>query len=894
MTFKDISDHYLNTVNPDDRQKKVILFDKGRLLVSAGPGAGKTSTIINRIIYLLLAHQNLKTENIMVMTFSRKAANELIMRLSLRISQLKRQYTDVEWNRIDLNPSEMYIGTIHKQCFRLWDEYEHHLSESEHVKAEKEAEEQSVGADSAGDSDKGRVFKKIEIKTLELLKNQDVINDLKTKVKYIIIDECQDNSKQQWDFIDALSNISDNICVVGDYNQSIYRFRGAVLTRFKQFEKNAKTISLNINYRSEPQIVKFCNDYSESTYSSGLNSTKLSAQKKAELSDNAVVRLTVRYPEEKFAENFAQDIAALIPVWKEKNIISDLSDIAILTFSPKALIHSILALEKAGVNVYAPRARLLMERDEIKQLVGCMFSWLGYDENSSCLDEYISDCLGKVKGLESYLCLMDYIRKDNKKRGGFKKGSEILYELLEYEPFFSYVNPPTFHVSTDDRKTEDLLTTKNIAAFFSAYCEAEKRLNTPSDVIADLLGSRIKEYEETEYVGIPNHVSALSVHQVKGLEFPVVIVDYGSFNYEKDDLENEAKGDMQRLFYTACSRPKHLLILTDMHGIRNCKRPHKNNVARKFVENTKNGVNTYNCQGYLKILEKMDPLPATVHNNRAENSPLRAYSFTGDYAVYDRCPRLYLYTKLFGFPNTGGDQVAYGQIAHRVAEKINRARKNMADSLTKDEIDNAVSAAENDNAVQDTDKLKIIRQKLLKYQSYVRSEEKSNSVPLLIEKHLSEIRESEKASYVLSGKLDLAEQEDGSLILYDIKSSARKENLEAHYFQQLTVYARLANICENKPINKIVLQYLDIHNSNSAIQEESRTITEEDIENQVEKVDKTIALINGVVEGTDDTPMESCAYNRDKDHSLCVDLRCPLIHFCRAKQAKETEGVTKK
>ena len=96
---------------PNKNQKEAILNTEGPLLIIAGPGAGKTKTLVERIVYLI--SKGVKAENILVATFTEKAAKELITRVSNRLLQLE----------IDINLNEMYTGTLHSIFLRILEEY---------------------------------------------------------------------------------------------------------------------------------------------------------------------------------------------------------------------------------------------------------------------------------------------------------------------------------------------------------------------------------------------------------------------------------------------------------------------------------------------------------------------------------------------------------------------------------------------------------------------------------------------------------------------------------------------------------------------------------------------------------------------------------------------------
>ena len=98
--------------HPTDQQQAVITHDEGPILVIAGPGSGKTFTLVERIVHLV-AHKNVQPEELLVATFTEKAANELVSRIARRLMQ----------EGVQVNVDEMYVGTLHSICLRLLEEY---------------------------------------------------------------------------------------------------------------------------------------------------------------------------------------------------------------------------------------------------------------------------------------------------------------------------------------------------------------------------------------------------------------------------------------------------------------------------------------------------------------------------------------------------------------------------------------------------------------------------------------------------------------------------------------------------------------------------------------------------------------------------------------------------
>ena len=315
-----------NFDNANKEQIEAIKTTEGPVLIIAGPGTGKTYTLVNRAIYLI-SEKNVKPENIMIATFTEKAAKEIITRITNKLDKLK--------NYININ--DMYIGTFHSIClrilkenieysnlkknYRMIDEFEQeyliyqNLSKFENIKNFDMIHNQMVSgwrvsqriADYINNVSEELVdinrllidederiqvvgqmiriyddillksnyidFTHIQTETYNLLKsNPSVLKKLNEKIKYIMIDEYQDTNYVQEQLTFMLAGNEKNICVVGDDDQSLYRFRGATVRNIIEFPEKFKTdsckrITLATNYRSEKEIIDFYNEWMNTTAS---------------------------------------------------------------------------------------------------------------------------------------------------------------------------------------------------------------------------------------------------------------------------------------------------------------------------------------------------------------------------------------------------------------------------------------------------------------------------------------------------------------------------------------------------------------------------------------------------------------------------------------------------
>jgi superfamily I DNA/RNA helicase len=258
----------------NDSQKKVVTTIDGPVLVAAGPGTGKTLTIVRRIAYLI--QQGVKPENILAVTFTNRAAREMRERTGAILGEV---------------PDKMFIGTFHilglkilrdirsdnfvicnrdeqlnllrpilKKSGRKLNEAAEKISRvkslvddiDDEVKGIYEEYQSALMRNSALD------FDDLILHPVETLGNNNLQGKYRDLFRYIIVDEYQDINPAQYKLLRLIAGSSGNICAVGDSDQAIYAFRGADIENFLHFEKNfeqANTIHLTENYRSTTMIL---------------------------------------------------------------------------------------------------------------------------------------------------------------------------------------------------------------------------------------------------------------------------------------------------------------------------------------------------------------------------------------------------------------------------------------------------------------------------------------------------------------------------------------------------------------------------------------------------------------------------------------------------------------
>ena len=290
----------LKKMNP--RQLEAVLHTEGPLLILAGAGSGKTTVLINRIAYII--DQSLaKPWQILAITFTNKAAGELKERLTAMLGDiggdvwaatfhstcariLRRDGDRIGYSShftvYDTDDSKRLVKDCQK-ALNIDDKMISHksiLSEISHAKDSmlSPADYQAAAGSDFRLAKIGAVYELYQKRlreadamdfddllgnTVELFRQcPDVLEYYQNRFRYIMVDEYQDTNQVQYEFVRLLAGKSKNLCVVGDDDQSIYKFRGATIENIMSFEKsypNAKVIRLEQNYRSTKNILNAAN-----------------------------------------------------------------------------------------------------------------------------------------------------------------------------------------------------------------------------------------------------------------------------------------------------------------------------------------------------------------------------------------------------------------------------------------------------------------------------------------------------------------------------------------------------------------------------------------------------------------------------------------------------------
>ncbi|MEG1848306.1 MAG: UvrD-helicase domain-containing protein, partial [Lachnospiraceae bacterium] len=290
----------LDTLN--ERQREAVEQTEGPVLILAGAGSGKTKALTTRIAYMI-EHCGVDPWNICAITFTNKAAGEMRERVNRNVGmgsesiwvstfhstcvRILRRYVDRLGfdNNFTIYDSDDQKTVIREICKRLQIDTKQ-LKERTIMGAISSAKDELISPlafrmNTMGDYNQQRIskvydeyqaalrknnamdFDDLIMKTVELFKaSPEVLESYQEKFRYIMVDEYQDTNTAQFELIRLLASKYRNLCVVGDDDQSIYKFRGANIRNILDFEKvyaDAKVIKLEQNYRSTQNVLDAAN-----------------------------------------------------------------------------------------------------------------------------------------------------------------------------------------------------------------------------------------------------------------------------------------------------------------------------------------------------------------------------------------------------------------------------------------------------------------------------------------------------------------------------------------------------------------------------------------------------------------------------------------------------------
>ena len=629
----------------NEQQKEAVFHTEGPLLILAGAGSGKTRVLTHRIAYLI-EERGVNPWNILAITFTNKAAGEM----RERVDRL-----------VGFGAESIWVSTFHSTCVRILRRYIDRIGfdtnftiydsddqkslmrdvcrvldvdtkkykERMFLSAISAAKDEMITPDeyelnAAGDFGKQKIaqvyreyerqlhannaldFDDLLLKTVQLFQTQpDVLESYQERFRYIMVDEYQDTNTVQFKFVSLLAAKYQNLCVVGDDDQSIYKFRGANIRNILNFEQefqNARVIKLEQNYRSTQNILNAANAVIQN------NRGRKDKTLWTDNGDGEKVHLRqfdTAYDE---AEFVADDI--------RKNIETGgtYQDYAILyrtnaqsrMFEEKFVACNIPYKIVGGVNFYARREikdllcylkTIDNGRDDlaVRRIINVPKRGIGLttitriQESAAAREigfyeallglDLISGVARAASKLDSFVALIEYF----KRRSDEVSITDLMNEIIEKTEYIE--NLEAEDKEDAQARIENIEELVSKIAAYEEQCAAEQVKPSLSQFLEEVaLVADIDSLEEN-----PDYVVLMTLHSAKGLEFPHVYLvgmedglfpSYMTITSDNDeDLEEE-----RRLCYVGITRAEQELTMTCARKRMTRGETHYNRMSRFLQE----------------------------------------------------------------------------------------------------------------------------------------------------------------------------------------------------------------------------------------------------------------------------------------------------------------------
>ncbi|NLP52625.1 DNA helicase PcrA [Bacillus sp. RO1] len=616
-----LSQRLLEGLNP--MQKEAVKKTDGPLLIMAGAGSGKTKVLTHRIAYLM-AEKQVAPWNILAITFTNKAAREMKERVekllgpaaediwistfhSMCVRILRRDIDRIGINRNftildttdqlsviknilkdrNIDPKKFeprtILGTISSAKNEL-------MNPEQYAKQPLGPYEQQVAeiyTDYQKRLKKNQAldFDDLIMTTIHLFKRvPEVLEYYQRKFQYIHVDEYQDTNRAQYTLVNLLADRLKNLCVVGDSDQSIYRWRGADIANILSFEKdypNAEVVLLEQNYRSTKRILEAANRVIENN---------IGRKKKNLWTENDEGQKIIHYQADS-EKSEAQFVVGKMRELMRQDPTRTLGDFAILyrTNAQSRVMEEMLLM--SNINYTIVGGTKFYDRKEIKDILAYLRLIANPDDDISLQrivnvpkrgigattvdkianyaaqhDISIYTALGEVDLIgvsgratsqlkefraliEGYVQMQEYISV-----------TELVEEVLEKSGYREMLKA--------DKTIESQSRLENIDEFLSVTKNFEEKYDDKSLVafltdlalVADI--DKLDEEDPAQQEG----VILMTLHAAKGLEFPVVFLigmEEGVFPHSRSLFEEAEMEEERRLAYVGITRAEQQLFITN-------------------------------------------------------------------------------------------------------------------------------------------------------------------------------------------------------------------------------------------------------------------------------------------------------------------------------------------
>ncbi len=624
----------------NEMQQRAVNQTEGPLLILAGAGSGKTTVLVNRVQNIIQSSLA-QPWQVLAITFTNKAAGEIRERLI---------------NAVGEDANSIWAHTFHSCCARILRRFGERLGYSNHFtiydtddsrRVMKHCQKQlgiedrflnhrsilseiSNAKDSlispeeycennSGDFRKSKIGECYKLYQKELLKsdamdfddmiyntvrllneNDDVRELYQNQFKYVMVDEYQDTNHAQYVLTSILADKYKNLCVVGDDDQSIYRFRGATIENILSFEeqyKNATVIRLEQNYRSTQNIL----DGANAVIANNTNRKGKNLWTDAGSGDKIILNTV--------ANESAESVYIADEILKNVRAGRKMSDHAILYRMNAQSRNLEITLTKSGIPHKVIGGNRFFDRKEIKDIVSYLAVINNTSDNvrlqriinvprRSIGDTTVANALEIATGLGMSLfevceradefqktarasvklkAFTDMIKDFQNEYESGMSLSELLQEIMEKTEYAEYLRE-TEPDSADDRMNN----ISELSSMFIKYEQEEEDFDLSSFLEDVALVSDIDSYNTDE-----DSVVLMTLHSAKGLEFPIVFIpgmEEGIFPGNQSMYSDEELEEERRLAYVGITRAKEKLYLINASQRMLYGQTNRNQVSRFIRE----------------------------------------------------------------------------------------------------------------------------------------------------------------------------------------------------------------------------------------------------------------------------------------------------------------------
>jgi len=609
---------FLAGLNP--QQREAVATTEGPVLILAGAGSGKTRVITHRIAHLISAN-HVPPSAVLAVTFTNKAAGEM----RSRVSDLLEEYA------LATNPA---VSTFHSFCVRLlrrdgaalasirpgfkttfsiYDDedqlaivkaayrrmgldekampYRATLSQISHAKNQKKTAQEMYNESADPRVTKvAAVFEEYEkallqanaldfddllLESVRLLFHDEPTREAwNRRLNYIMIDEYQDTNRSQYDLMRLLSQRHDNICVVGDEDQSIYSWRGADIRNILDFEKDfprAKTIRLEQNYRSTKNILEAASavvannkerkgKWLWTDADEGDMLTIYSAhdaENEALFIADSTEKILRQYPDRRVAVLYrtnsqSRQIEEAFRRYNRKyNVVGGIS------YYQRAEVKDIIA--------YLKLAQSQSDAISLQRIINVPARGIGRTTVEQAEKYAAENGVGLWDAIGVMLEKNQFGTRAHSAVAAFRNLIEDLAEAVQTRPLheaLAFIEERTGYrgMLEQENTPESEARIDNLNELMNAAAEAVERGETASDFLDHAaLVAQADALDET------SQVTLMTIHNAKGLEFPVVFLagmEDGLFPHSRSLLSEAAMEEERRLCYVGMTRAEKRLVLS--------------------------------------------------------------------------------------------------------------------------------------------------------------------------------------------------------------------------------------------------------------------------------------------------------------------------------------------